>query len=191
MLAYVFMLAYFPQKVTFVELIPVFQSIDRELAERVKSQRCPYCGGKLDWANYSRKPRGFPLDKESSVRRLSLCCREDGCRHRVLPPSCLFFDRKVYWSCIVLISLAVQQLNVKTAELVHKRFGIPVRTLRRWMAWFRAVYLHSPSWLRRQGFTPCSQSPKRSMGGLYKYFLQRDGEQNGVRAFVLFMTIDP
>jgi hypothetical protein len=90
-----------------------------------------------------------------------------------------------------LISLAVQQLNMKTAEQVHTRYGIPVRTLRRWIAFFREVYVHSQSWLRRRGFTPFSHSPKRAMGGLYKYFLQRDGEQNGVRAFVHFMTIDP
>jgi hypothetical protein len=183
------MVAYFPQKVTLVELIPVFLAIDRELAEQIKFEGCPRCGGKLDWASYPRKPRGFPLDKESSVCRLSLCCREEGCRHRVLPPSCLFFDRKVYWSCIFLISVAVRQLSVKTAEQVHKRFGIPVRTLRRWMVWFREVYLQSESWLRRQGFLSLSHSPKRAMGGLYKYFLDRGGEPDGLGAFVRFMTI--
>jgi len=185
------MIAYFPQKVKLKELIPILQSIDRECAEKTRLQGCPYCGGKLDRANYPRKPRGFPLDKKSSVLRLSLCCREDGCRHRVLPPSCIFFDRKVYWSCIVLIAIAVQQLNVQTAEQVQKRYGIPVRTLRRWIAFFRDVYIHSKSWLRRQGFIPLSLPPKRAMGGLYKYFLQRDGEQHGLFSFVHFMAMDP
>ena len=63
-------------------------ALDRELAAEAKARGCPRCHGVLDVADYPRKPRGgpFALDEAHSCR-LSLCCRRDGCRLRVTPPS--------------------------------------------------------------------------------------------------------
>ena len=38
--------------------------------------------------------------------RLSFCCGREGCRRRVLPPSVLFWGRRVYWAAVVLVVTA-------------------------------------------------------------------------------------
>jgi len=49
---------------------------DEDLAAQTKAARCPECGGRLDVANYPRKPRGGP---DGHDLRLSFCCAEEGC----------------------------------------------------------------------------------------------------------------
>ncbi|MFC1851829.1 hypothetical protein ACFL27_16685 [candidate division CSSED10-310 bacterium] len=185
------MIASFPQKVTFSQIAEILLEIDKELAEKTHAKGCPYCGGKLDKGYYRRYPAGSPLDKLLNLIRFSFCCREEGCRKRVLPPSCIFFGRKVYWSCIILVSVALQQLNVKTAEQVEKRLGVSLRTLRRWMAFFRSIYLQSRAWFLRQGFIPVNLSAREVIGGLYKHYVDQKGELSGLVAFLSFMAIDP
>ena len=122
------MIASFPSNVTLRILIEVLLDIDLQLAMKVRLNRCPYCGGKLHCAFYSRKPRGMVLEKIGYITRYGLCCSREGCRKRVLPPSTIFLGRKVYWSCIILVCVALQQLNDKTAEQLEKKFGIPLMT---------------------------------------------------------------
>jgi hypothetical protein len=58
-------------------------ALDRELARETKQRGCPRCEGVLDVANYPRKPRGGPFAlRDEHSRRLSLCCRREGCRKR-------------------------------------------------------------------------------------------------------------
>ena len=85
-------------------------ALDRELAREAKLRGCPRCGGVLDVADFQRKPRGgpFALDDQYS-RRLSLCCRSEGCRLRVTPPSVRFLGRHVYISVVVLLCGVLQQ----------------------------------------------------------------------------------
>ena len=86
-------------------LFATLGAIDVELAQSVSANRCPKdgCGGPLHDGKYARKPRGSKAAiPEDYCNRLSLCC--GWCRQRTLPPSCLFFGRKVSWgSTIVLL----------------------------------------------------------------------------------------
>jgi len=76
--------------------------IDREYARLAKAAGCS-CGGVLDVANYQRKPRGVSAMDHVYETRLSFCCRRDGCRKRVTPPSVRFLGRKIYVAMIVIL----------------------------------------------------------------------------------------
>ena len=66
------------------------RAVDEDLAAETRNKGCP-CGGRLHCANYSRKPRGTPVQLAGSqLIRLSFCCDRDGCRKRMAPPSVRF-----------------------------------------------------------------------------------------------------
>jgi len=102
------------------------RELDYELFLVIKNTPCPCCGGKLDTANYPRKPRGAG---ELETTRYSLCCRNDGCRHRVTPPSQRFLGRKVYSICVVILVEFVDQLGLI--------LRIARKTLARWYNFWR------------------------------------------------------
>jgi hypothetical protein len=104
---------------------------DARVAAAVKVSGCPDCGGRLDQANYPRKPRGGELGAAGEVfdRRRSLCCARDGCRHRRTPPSLVFLGRRVYLAITVVI--AAWRSTATTSP--------PRRTVGRWRAWFGAL----------------------------------------------------
>ena len=137
-------------RVTFFELLHRF---DCELAERTRTAGCPSCGGPLHRAGYDRKPRGGPPVPDELCRRLSLCCGQEGCRRRTLPPSCLFFGRRVYWGCVVLVVVALRQGQPESysANKLRRLLGVTRQTLVRWMAYFRDVFPSSPCWQRVRG----------------------------------------
>jgi hypothetical protein len=116
----------------------VLLTLDRELALEVKRRGCPRCTGVLDVANYARKPRGGPFtldDAQSS--RLSLCCRREGCRLRVTPPSVRFLGRRVYLSVVVLLCGVLRQgPTVWRVEALRRVVGADRRTLQRWRCWW-------------------------------------------------------
>ena len=62
-------------------------AMDAEYAAKVHRAGCAHCGGRLDRADYARKPRGELGEAASAFeRRCSFCCRQDGCRKRATPP---------------------------------------------------------------------------------------------------------
>ena len=77
--------------------------LDQDLARTAQEQRCGRCGGRLDRADYARKPRGVPpeLGPEHAVR-LSFCCATEGCRRRTTPPSLRFLGRRVFVGAAVV-----------------------------------------------------------------------------------------
>jgi hypothetical protein len=113
-------------------------ALDRELARETKQRGCPRCAGVLDVANYPRKPRGgpFELDGEHG-RRLSLCCRREGCRLRVTPPSVRFLGRRVYLSVAVLLCGVLRQGPTPwRVDALRRVVGADRRTLERWRRWW-------------------------------------------------------
>lgn len=113
-------------------------ALDRELAAEAKARGCPRCHGVLDVADYPRKPRGgpFALDEAHSFR-LSLCCRRDGCRLRVTPPSVRFLGRRVYLSVVVLLCGLLQQEPASwRVDALRRKVGADRRTLERWRRWW-------------------------------------------------------
>lgn len=144
----------YPDLASRVTLFRLLHRIDLDLAQAYQAERCPHCGGRLDRAPYVRKPRGGPvtIPEEYEVRQ-SLCCSRAGCRKRRLPPSCLFWGRRVYWGpvLILVVTLRQQQPESHSANRLRQRFGVSRQTLVRWMAYFREVFPSSSWWQRLRG----------------------------------------
>lgn len=128
------------------EFFVALESLDQEIARRVAASRCQVCGGPLHAGNFRRKPRGALIapEGEAFVVRYSLCCGREGCRKRATPPSLRFLGRRVYLGVVVIVaSLVAQALGAAGA----KAAGVPRRTARRWLAWWRGPFLVSEAFL--------------------------------------------
>jgi hypothetical protein len=128
-------------------LYTLLQQHDRELAARVQEGRCLHCGGPLDVANYSRKPRGPEelLPDGVDYIRLSFCCRR--CRKRHLPSSTLFLGRRIYIGLVVLLAPGMRRgCGIPGLRRVLEALQISYRTLRRWRLWWQETFAHSPFW---------------------------------------------
>ena len=67
---------------------------DEGAVDRQQARGCPWCRGRLDRADYPRKPRGLPAQWEGLFStRFSMCCCREGCRRRLTPPSVRIFTR--------------------------------------------------------------------------------------------------
>ena len=122
--------------------------VDEERARRVQLERCPHCGGALDRADFPRKPRGeLGEAAETYQRRISLCCRNEGCRRRATPPSVRFLGRKVYFAALVVVASAIGRDVVLVGRgRVREVRGVPVRTVRRWLGWWQTAFALSAFW---------------------------------------------
>ena len=122
------------------EFFVALERADEEIGRRTAAEGCPACGGRLHRGDYDRKPRGgLWAAGEGLVRRISLCCGSEGCRKRVTPESLRFFARRVYLGVVVIVaSLAAQAIG--TAKEIRRRTGVPARTARRWLGWWRGRF---------------------------------------------------
>jgi len=122
-------------------------SIDRDLAQTTRAERCPFCGACLHCANYRRKPRGpLNLPKEHR-RRLSFCCSRDGCRKRVTPPSVRFLGRKVYLGAVVILVSAMRQgPSPRRLRELTQLFGVDRRTIYRWRDFWNEHFPKTTFW---------------------------------------------
>jgi hypothetical protein len=143
--------------------LALLRDIDGKLAEKAKLKGCPHCGGKLDISNYPRKPRGLDGMEEHCDKRLSFCCRKEGCRKRLTPVSVRFLGRKIYLGIVILLTLC---------------FGIgqgvpsaPIRSVRRWKDFFISV-LNPKSifWRTQVGFFPAGFDPQGSVALIQQHF---------------------
>ena len=114
---------------------------DTAIVERAAREPCGDCGGPLYRGDYARKPRGglLAIEAEALGRRFSLCCGRDGCRHRATPPSVRFLGRRVYVGAIVVLASAVA-LAAATVSAGVRTTGVPARTTRRWLHWWRGPF---------------------------------------------------
>jgi hypothetical protein len=119
-------------------------AIDKAIVERAAEEPCPDCGGPLHRGDYPRKPRGGQMATaaEGLVRRFSLCCGRDGCRHRATPPSVRFLGRRVYVGAVVIVASAVA-LTTMAVSAALRATGVPARTTRRWLRWWRGPFTTS------------------------------------------------
>jgi hypothetical protein len=134
----------FDQLVLGREIFELLEQHDAAITGRVQAAGCPVCEGRLHRGDYYRKPRGGLIAREGEdfVRRFSLCCAEDGCRKRATPPSLRFLGRRVYLGAVVILaSVVAQALGVTGA--IRKATGVPARTTRRWLGWWRGPFLNT------------------------------------------------
>jgi hypothetical protein len=137
------------------------RSIDHDVFLATKAKACPQCGGQLDTAHFPRKPRGLGEEEEL---RFSLCCRREGCRKRLTPPSVRFFGRHVYsaWVVILVVDFC-RELGLSRA--------IARQTLARWRALWRERLAETHAFMRRaRGFLPVGHPPCRSPASLLAAF---------------------
>jgi len=154
-------------------LFTLLYQIDQKLAEQTRSRGCPYCGGPLHYANYRRKPRGGPPDLEEAFEvRFSLCCGAEGCRHRTLPPSVRFWDRRVYWAPVVLLVAALRQLKNRniTLERIKSICGALRSTVNRWRDYFQNIFPQSINYRRLAGHYELDTSSEPLIHNLLEHF---------------------
>ena len=133
----------------------LLNSIDQDLAEKERCQRCCHCGGPLHQANYPRSPFGLPLPfREGYEERYSFCC--GNCRKRRTPPSVKFFGRR-WFPAPVLALISLLKLGITEYRLaqVHRHLGIRVSlsTWKRWRRWWRDCFVDTPFWKYANGLT--------------------------------------
>ncbi len=138
------------QSVSFRDLLI---EIDQELAAEAREEGCPHCGKSLHQANYPRKPRGGPREKdERQQTRFSFCCCAEGCRRRLTPVSVRFLGRKVYLgTAVILLTVLCHGITPARADKLHNRLGVNRRTLERWRSWWQKRLVGSQFWNARQG----------------------------------------
>jgi hypothetical protein len=126
------------------ELFEMLTAIDAAITAMVAAVACRFCGGPLHRGDYPRKPRGglVATPGEAFVRRFSLCCGREGCRRRATPPSVRFLGRRVYVGAAVIVA-SVVALARTTASAAQRATGIPARTTRRWLRWWRGPFFAS------------------------------------------------
>lgn len=134
-------------------LFELLGRIDQDLAREAQGKGCGRCGGRLDRADYARKPRGLPpeLGAEHAVRR-SFCCAAEGCRRRNTPPSVRFLGRRVYVGAAILGITALRAgARRDEARALRAWLGVSRRTLTRWRRWWRDVFATSAFWREARG----------------------------------------
>lgn len=167
----------------------MLHELDVWLMERVREGRCPYCKGPLHLAMYQRKAYGNRVDLPDEYRnRYSLCCGNPDCRRRVLPPSSLFMGRRSTYQCAILVGLTLWQSGQKSAQALSEMLDVDVRTIFRWAAYFRDVFLKSPLWQTIRGRVPAEIHMGRFPGLLLTFFVRRARDAlNGVMECIRFL----
>ncbi len=164
-----------PELLQRVSLFRVLHQIDHNFAQACQRAGCPYCHGPLHKASYLRKPRGGPKNiPEEYQIRFSLCCGRESCRRRVLPPSCLFMGRKVYWAAVILVvsTLRQRKANGHSINLLARKFCVSRKTVVRWMHYFRTEFPSSAGWQRLRGQVTAKISNHGLPGRLVEHFLR-------------------
>lgn len=161
--------------------------LDENHARKVKAAGCAECGGPLDQADYARKPRGdLGEAADAYTKRTSFCCRQ--CRRRATPPSLRFLGRKVYIAVLVVVASVVGRTTVLAGRGRPNRVeGVPVRTVRRWLAWWSITFAKSAFWTEARGLfaTPVEKSE------LPRSLLERFGEPNATTLTKLLQLVAP
>lgn len=119
----------------------LFRADEQEL-RREQRLGCPRCRGRLDRADYPRKPRGLPSDpllEQVFGTRFSLCCAREGCRRRLTPPSVRFLGRRVYVGAVVMLAAASLATALVTYQIVR-------RTVQRWSRWWTGALPGTSFW---------------------------------------------
>jgi hypothetical protein len=134
------------------EFFEELTAIDEAILARAGSEACRFCGGPLHRGDYARKPRGALIGAaaEAFAWRFSLCCGREGCRCRATPPSVRFLGRRVYVGAVVLVASVVALVHA-IASSATRATGVPARTTRRWVQWWRGPFVETPVFFEISG----------------------------------------
>ena len=170
-----------PELLQSTNLFHLLHHIDIDLADQQQKTGCPYCGGTLHYSNYQRKPRGGPDLPDTLYKRFSLCCSKEKCRHRTLPKSTLFMDRRVYFRVVILIITTLNQSKPQeySRNMLSKMLGANRKTITRWLTYFREIFPHSETWKTVRGFVNPTVSNRDLPGSLVEYYLDHIPSSEG------------
>lgn len=172
------------------KLFAALVAIDEACAKRVREAGCAECGGPLDQADFERKPRGdLGESAEAYAKRTSFCCRREGCRRRATPPSVRFLGRKVYVAVVVVIAsiVAHQRATLVGRGAPRQIEGVPMRTVRRWLAWWQTAFALSAFWTEAKVFFAMPVDEAALPGSL----LERLGTPSAATLTRLLMLVSP
>lgn len=132
-------------------LFEALLAIDDDLATTAHAGGCRLCGGRLDHADYPRKPRGGPATLGPAYdRRLSFCC--DACRKRLTPASVRFLGRRVYLGAVVVLASVLRHGPTPTrVARLRDLLGVSGDTLARWHRWWSEAFVRTPFWVAARG----------------------------------------
>ena len=155
--------------------------------DRQRARGCPSCRGRLDRADYPRKPRGLPEQWEGLFsRRFSMCCCREGCRRGVTPPSVRFLGRRVYVGAVVLLGATVPVLV--TISLC----GAARCTVARWAAWWTEALPQSTFWrVARARLMPPVDETRLPAELLVRFLGDRDDALFKALVFIAPITAAP
>lgn len=147
--------------------------IDHELMTEVQRAGCRFCGGRLNRADYPRKPRGGPPGLDGSYwKRLSLCCSAEGCRRRSTPPSVRFLGRRVFLATVVVLACVFESgLTAKRLAVLRAELGVSRRTVQRWRRWWLEDFASSDFFRVARGMFRTPADPAGLPGTLLTRFL--------------------
>jgi hypothetical protein len=167
-------------------LFDALLAIDQDLATTAQAGRCLCCGGRLDHADYPRKPRGGPATLGVAYdRRTSFCC--DACRTRLTPASVRFLGRKVYLGVVVLLACVLRQGPTPTrVARLHDLLGVSRDTLARWHRWWGDDFVRTPFWKAARSCFARPVDEKDLPRSLLAHFTGDNGTR--VRAALRFLT---
>ena len=96
----------------------------------------------------------------------------------MLPPSVLFWGRRVYWASVVLVVTALRQGRTRgyTVERLKTLFGVRRPTLSRWLSYFRQMFPASRTWRQLSGRLMPALAGKHLVRGLIERFVQARGD---------------
>lgn len=158
-------------------LFRLLHRLDVDLANKHQEAGCPYCGSRLHYSTYKRKPRGGPPDiPDECLERLSLCCSQPECRRRTLPPSVLFMERRVYWKVVIFVIVTLRSGNPPKASKSRLRqlYDVDSKTVSRWVSYFRTIFPSGSVWQRVRGRVCSSVKDMDLPGGLINFFLSHN-----------------
>lgn len=173
-----------------------FQSLakfDEILALQAQQAGCP-CDGRLDRANYPRKPRGGPADLGSSYdTRWSFCCAVDGCRKRATPFSVRFLGRRVYLGVVVVLATVLAHgLTGKRLLQLQEQISstLSAKTIKRWRHWWQEIFPRTAFWKEHTARMQSPVDKERLPGSLLERFCGEDlaHRVRGLLEFILPIT---
>lgn len=165
-------------------------SADEAIVRRAATEPCPRCGGRLYRSDYPRKPRGGNWDawertQGAFAHRFSLCCGREGCRRRATPPSVRFLGRRVYLGAIV-VAASIVAVMVACAAAVTRATGVPSRTTRRWLRWWRGPFTASDVFVDLSARVV--PAPDRWLVPASLLSLSGDNAPGGIRRLLAWLT---
>lgn len=162
-----------PELLQSTNLFYLLHRIDIDLAEQQRKAGCPFCGGKLHYSCYQRKPRGGPDLPDDLCKRFSFCCAKESCRRRTLPASTLFMDRRVYFRVVILIVTALSQNKPQkySRNMLSRMFGADRKTINKWLKYFHDTFPQSKTWKTVRGLLSSSIANCYLPGSLVKHYL--------------------